>query len=123
MVVVLARDPHELERRLDHARRRVAVAVHDAVGQRAVVRADAHGHAALLALQHQRREALLDARDFGGIVGVGVLAHAKELLVGEVARVDADLFDVLGGFQRGGRAEVDVGHQRHVDALARAGGA
>ena len=46
VVVVLARDANELQRGLDHARRRIAVAVHDAVRQRAVVGADAHGDAA-----------------------------------------------------------------------------
>ena len=43
VVIELAGDAGELERALDHAERRVAVAVHDAVGERAVVGADAHG--------------------------------------------------------------------------------
>ena len=49
-------------------------------------------------------------------LGVAVLAHRELLLVGEVARVDAHLLDVLGGDQRGVRREVDVGDQRHADA-------
>ena len=61
VVIHLAGDAGELERALDHAERRVAVAVHDAVGERAVVGADAHGDAALLAELDQRREALVDA--------------------------------------------------------------
>ena len=65
-----------------------------------MVRAEPHGDAERLALQHQRREALLDADDLGGIVGVGIFAHPEVLLVGEVARVDAHFFDVFGGFQR-----------------------
>ena len=75
VVVVLAGDAHELERRLDHARRRIAVAVHDAVGQGAVIGADAHGDAAVLALEHQRREALFDAIDLRGVVLVRILAR------------------------------------------------
>src|SRR5947209_16889052 len=82
-----------------------------------MVGADAHGDPALLALQDQRREALFDAGDLGGVVLVGVLADAEELLVGEVARVHADLVDVLGGFHRRRGAEVDVGDERHRDAL------
>ena len=64
------------------------------------------------------REALLDAIDLGGVVLVGVLADAKELLVGEVARVDAHLLDVLGGLHGRRRAEVDVRDQRRLDAHA-----
>jgi hypothetical protein len=49
---------------------------------------------------------------------VGVLAHLELLLVGVVARVDADLLHVLGGSQRCVRGEVDVGHQRRAHAAA-----
>ena len=38
-----------------------------------------------LQLEHQRREALLDALQFGGVLGVGVLAHGELARVGVVA--------------------------------------
>ena len=116
MIVVFSGDADELERRLDHARRGVAVAVHDAVGQRAVIGANPHCDALLLALEHQGCEALLDALDLGGVVLVRVFADAKELLVGEVARVDAHFLDVLGSFHGRGWAEMDVGYERRLYA-------
>ena len=81
-----------------------------------MVGADAHRDTALLALEHEWRKTLLDARDLGRVVLVRVLAHAEKLLVGEVAGVDAHLVDVLGGFQGRGRAEVNVGDERDRDA-------
>ena len=47
VVIQVARDPGELERAFHHPERRIAVAVHDPVGKRAVIRADAHRDAAL----------------------------------------------------------------------------
>ena len=61
VVVEFAGDVCELERAFDHAERRVTEAVHDAVAQAAVVRADPHRDAASLAERHQRGEALADA--------------------------------------------------------------
>ena len=105
----------ELERALDHAERGVAEAVHDAVGERAVVGADAQRAAELLAAPHQRPEARGGVLHLFAPIGVAVFADGKLLLVGEVARIDAHLLDVLGGDQRGVGREMDVGDERHGD--------
>ena len=114
MIAVLAGDAGELDGAFDHARGRVAEAVHDAVGERAVVGADAHGDAALLAEIDQRLEGLVDAGEFLLVLVVGVLADGELLLVGEVAGIDADLLDPLRGFHGGVGLEMDVGDDGHV---------
>ena len=76
---VLAGDAGEFERALDHAQRRVAEPVHDAVAERAVVGADAHGPAKLFAELHQRREFFFDAPQFGGVLLVGVFLDGEFL--------------------------------------------
>src|SRR5262249_4675840 len=107
------------ERALDHAARGVAVAVHDAVGERTVVGADAQRAAELLAAAHERAEALGNALDLRGPLRVAVLAHGELLLVGEVPGVDPHLLDVLGGEQRRLGREVDVRDERDVEAAPR----
>ena len=62
IALVLA-DVEELEGALDHAVRRIPEAVQDAIGERAVVRADAHRHAVLLAALHEGPKALAHALD------------------------------------------------------------
>ncbi len=116
MVAVLARDAGELDGALDHAGGRVAEAVHDAVAERAVVGADAHGDAARLAEVDERLEGLVDAGEFLLVLVVGVLAHGELLFVGEVAGVDTDFLDPLRGFHGGVGLEVDVGDDGHVAA-------
>jgi len=108
----------ELERALHHAAGRVAVAVHDAVRERAVVRADTQGAAELLQPPHEGTEALRHTFELLGVLSVRVLPNLELLLVGVVARVDPHLLDVLGS--RHGRTgrEVDVGHERHANAPA-----
>ena len=113
---MLAGDPGELERALDHAARRVAVAVHDPVAQRAVIRPDAQRAAELLAEQHERCELLVDPRQLLGILVVRVFLDLKFLLVRVIAGVDPDLLDPLGRFHRRVRLEVDVRDNRDVAA-------
>ena len=72
-----------------------------------------------LAQLHQRSELLLDARQFRGVLLVGVFLDGELLGVGVVAGVDADHFDPPGGFHGGVGLEMDVGHDRDV-AAARA---
>ena len=116
VVAVLARDAGELDGALDHAGGRVAEAVHDAVGERAVVGADAHGDAARLAEIDERLEGLVDAGEFLLVLVVGVLADGEFLFVGEVAGIDADFLDPLRGFHGGVGLEVDVGDDGDVAA-------
>jgi hypothetical protein len=106
----------ELERAFDHAERRVAEAVHDAVAQAAVVRADPHRDAAILAERHQRGEALADARNFSGVFGVRVFTDIEFFRVGEVAGIDANLVHPLGGLEGGVWLEMNIGNQRHIAA-------
>src|SRR4029450_6462571 len=84
----------ELERALDHAGRRVAVAVQDAVRERAVIGPDPERAPELAAAAYERPEALGHALELLAVLGVAVLAHLEALLVGVVARGDADLLDV-----------------------------
>ena len=49
VIIEIARNPREFERALHHAKGRVTVTIHNAIGKRAVVGADAHSDAALLA--------------------------------------------------------------------------
>ncbi len=86
--------------------------------KRAVVRADAHGHAALPAEQHQRREPLADALQLRQVLLVRVFDDLEFLRVRVVAGIDAHFLHPLGRFQRGLGLEMDIGHDRHVAALA-----
>jgi hypothetical protein len=108
----------ELDGTLHHAKGGVAVAVHDPVGEGAVVGADAQGPAQLLAAPRQGSEALGHALQLVCILGVRVLAHRELLLVGIVAGIDPHLLHVLGGHQGSVGREVDVGHQRDPHAPA-----
>jgi hypothetical protein len=112
--VVFAGDAGKFEGALDHAQGGVAVAVHDAVGEGAVVGADAHGAAQLFAQEHQGGEGFFNAVKLGLVFGVGVFADGEFFFVGIVAGVDADGFDPLGGFQGGVGFEMDVGHDGDV---------
>ena len=113
MEVVLSGDMGELQRALNHAERRVAESVHDAVGKRTVVRADADGALEALAFEHERREFFLDALQLFHVLRVGVFLDGKFFGVGVVAGVHADDFHPLHSFHRGFRLEMDVGHDGH----------
>jgi hypothetical protein len=119
LVGVRLGDAEELEGALDHTERRVAVAVHDAVAQRAVIGADAEGAAEGFGAEDERSERVVEALEFDVVVGIRVLADGEFLFVGVVARIDADFFHVLDGLHRGGGEEMDVGDERNV---AKAGG-
>ena len=62
----------ELHARLHDAGGRVAIARHDAVGERAVVHADAHGGAMLTADVEEGHEAVLNLAELGGVLLVGI---------------------------------------------------
>ena len=108
-------DTHEFQRRLDHAQWCVTVAVQHPVRERAVVRANTHGHAKLPTPAHEGRKARGNPLQLRGVLPVGVLADDEALAIGEVARIDADLFDVLRRFEGCCRTEVDVGDERDAN--------
>ena len=114
MEAVFPADAGELQRAFHHAQRRIAVAVHDAVAEGTVVGPDTHGTAEAFAFEDERGEALLDARQFGGVGLVGVFLDGELLRVGVVAGIDADLLDPLHRFHRGVRLEMDVGDDGDV---------
>ncbi len=109
-----ARDAGKLQRALDHAERRVAVAVHDAIAERAVVRADAHGDAARLAQLDQRGEALPDSLELRQILLVAVFTHRELFRVGVVAGIDAHFFHPPSRLHRRVGLEVNVRDERHA---------
>ena len=116
VVVVLAEDAQKLQCGLHHALRRIAVAVHHAVGKRTVVGADTQSASMFFEVRNQRQQRCFDALQFLGVLCVGVLPHLKLLAVGVVSGVDAHLLDELTGGDRERRAEMDVGHKRTRDA-------
>ena len=117
VIIHLAGDSGEFQRALHHAERRIAVAVHDAVGKRAVIGADAHRDAAILAKLHQRREPLANALQLREVLLISVLDDLEFLRVGIVAGIDADLFHPARGFQRGFWLEMDIGDDWDIAAL------
>ena len=112
--VHLPGDPGKFQGALHHSVRRVPVPVHDPIGQRTVVGADAQGELALLQQLHQRGEGFLDPGQLLGVLIIGIFADGKFLFVGEVPGVDADLVDPLGRLHGGIGLEMDVRHDRHV---------
>ena len=61
VIIEIARNPREFERALHHAKGRVTVTIQNTIGKRAVIGADAHGDAALLAKIHKWRETLTNS--------------------------------------------------------------
>ncbi len=114
VVTVAFANADELQRALDHAQRRVSVAVHDALGERAVVGADAQGSAQLFATADQRRNGFVQALELPCVLGIRVLMCARVFLVGVVARIDADFLNVFDRLHRGLRHEMNVGDERDV---------
>ena len=104
----------KLKRALHHAQRRVAVAVHDAVAERAVVGADTQCAVARFAFLDERRELGLDASQLVGVLLVGVFADIEFFGVGVVAGVDAHHLAPFHRFKSGVRLEVNVGDHRHI---------
>ena len=114
VVGVLAGDAGELDGAFDHAGGGVAEAVHDAVGEGAVVGADAHGDLASLADFDEGLEGFVDTGEFLVVLVVSVFADGEFLFIGEVAGIDADFLDPLGGLDGGVGLEVDVGDEGDV---------
>ena len=95
MAVEFARDAGELQRALDHAEGRVAVAVHDAVAERAVVGADAQDAAEFETEFDQRREPLFDPFEFGLVLEVAIFLDGELLRVGVIPGIDANRLSTI----------------------------
>ena len=105
-------DAQELHAALDNALGGVAVAAHDAVGEGAVVHADAHGGVVLLTDIDKRHELLLNLLQLCGIFLVGVLQvleRAPGIYV--VAGVDAHFLAILGSDVGGVGGEMNIGNE------------
>lgn len=109
-------DAGKLQCALHHAVWCIAMAVHDAVAERAMIRADAHGSVQRFALLHEGHELLLHVGDFLGVFGVGVFLHRELLFVGIVAGIDAHFFHPLHGLHGGVGFKMDVGDERDITA-------
>ena len=97
MIIFITCYSQKFHRTFYHADRRVAIAAHDAVAQRAVVGANAHGCAILFTNLYKRRKALANAVYFGSIFAVGIFYEVKLLFVDIVTRVYAHFFYQAGG--------------------------
>ena len=115
MEVLLTTDLSELDGRLRHTLRRVAIATHDALRQRAVIGADAHSGVMRLTNLYQRGHPLPYPLQLVLILLLGELQLAS-IAVGVVAGVNAHLLHQRGGHLGGLGVEVDVGHQWHLAA-------
>ena len=110
--LLIHRHAQKLHTTLHHARRRVAVARHDAVAEAAVVDTDAQGRVVLLADIEQADKPLTQTLQFGSILLVGVvdvLEHARRVNV--VTRVDTHFLHPLRCQIRHVRVEMHVGDE------------
>ena len=116
VIAEIAGDPGKLEGAFHHPEGRVAVAIHDAIAQASVVRADSHRDPMFLAELDERGKFFPNAGEFRVVLRVRVFAHSELLLVRVVAWIDAHLFHPLCRFHGRFRLEMDVCDQRDVAA-------
>ena len=113
--VLVATDAEELHTGSDHALGGVAVAAHDAVGERTVVYADANGRPVLATDVEEGDKAVANLLKLGGVFLVRVFQMAEGFdPIDIVAGVDAHLFDVASRRVGSPGIEVDVSNQRRV---------
>ena len=105
-------NPQELHAAFHDSRRRIAIAGHNAVGQRTVVHADTQGGAMLTADSEKLQEAGLKPHELGTIFLFGI-CHMLETprRINVVAGIDAHLLNNCCGGIRDGGIEVYVGHK------------
>src|SRR5690606_2440750 len=72
VVIFISRYAQKLHSAFHHTDGGIAIAAHDAVAERTMIGADAHGGAILFANLNQWCEPLADAIDFFGVLRVGV---------------------------------------------------
>ncbi len=82
-----------------------------------MIRANAHGDAALLAAFHEWTELVRDALQLEMILVIRVLLNRELLRIGKVAGIDTNLISPQRGLHCGVRAEVYVRDKRHPDAF------
>ena len=117
--LLLLADAQKLHAALDDSLGSVAIARHDAVGQRSVVDTDAHGCVMLLADIEEGNEAVLKFLQFVGIFGIGIfylLEHTRWIDI--VARIDAHLLGIERSYVGNVGVEVYVGNKRSVEAVS-----
>ena len=114
----LDKHAQELHHALDHTGRRVAVAAHDAVTQRAVVHTQAHSRVVVAAHLDKGQQRLTHALELGVILFLGKFKLLEcACRIHKVSRVDAYTLTHLGGSKRCLGIEVDVGNQRDVASV------
>ena len=117
--VLSAEDAQELHTTLDDSLRCIAVARHNAVGERTVIHTDTYGSVMFLADIDKRHELGLNLLQFLGIFLVGIFQMFESTArIDVVARIDADLLTVLRSDISGMCREMNVSHQRCVIAVS-----
>mmetsp|Transcript_11882 Transcript_11882/g.32451 ORF Transcript_11882/g.32451 Transcript_11882/m.32451 type:complete len:284 (-) Transcript_11882:60-911(-) len=116
VVVVLAAHFSELKSRSHHALRGVSIEAEDPRRQGAMVGANAHGPAQLLALQHEGCEYLFNVGTLRLKLSRVVIVDLLKSLapVRKVARVDTDFLKGLSHHHGHSRLKMDVCHQGHI---------
>ena len=105
-------DAQKLHAALHDSLRRVAIAAHDAVGERPVVHADAYGGAMLAADVEKRHQLSFYLLQFTGIFLIGIFQLFElPCRVNIVAGIDSHLLGIEGGHVGHMRIEMHVGHQ------------
>ena len=110
MEALICGNAEKLQRTFYHPGRVVAVAVHDAVTQRTMVRADTECRSILLAHTQQGEKAIAHAIQLRAVGRIIVLDDLELLLIDVVAGIDAHLFDDASCDLGRIRRVVNVGH-------------
>ena len=117
--LLLLADAQKLHAALYDSLGSVAIARHDAVGQRSVVDTDAHGCVMFLADIEEGNKAVLKFLQFVGILGVGIfylLEHTCRVDI--VAGIDAHLLGIERSHVGYVGVEVYIGNKRSVEAVS-----
>ena len=114
----LGTDAQELHATLHNARWCVAITAHDAIRQATVIHTDAHCRAVGAANVEELHKAIFQARQFGGILLVGVLQFLERASrIHIIARIDAHFFHNRGRCVGHSGIKVHIGHEWRVKAL------
>src|SRR4051812_25226775 len=111
VVAFIAGNTEKLHGTFYHAHWRVSIAAHNPVAKAAVVGADAHSGAVLLADAYQGGKACTDAVYFFRIVSVRIFNQFKLLLINIVAGIDTYFFYNTRRYFSGIGCKVNICHQ------------